>query len=207
MYILFTHTWHIEECVMTMSTSVLHTVCFPTLTHETSFSDADVFFTFLQQKTFHEQRTGKYRSRCDFTTVSCLTCRKCASTMFMYMSSSSRPLPMKHRCSPLAMEPDSKDCFWASNRDFTDRANSEGFWSICEKKGHNYHFMNMCTFSTHLNTEQMLSPGQSPDERPWTGALNCTAPQADNPPQRNGPHPENRNYHIRRGQTHKTFLN
>lgn len=66
---------------------------------------------------------------------SSLTCRKWASTMFMYMSSSSRPLPMKHRCSPLAMEPDSRDCFWASKRDFTERANSEGFWSICEKKG------------------------------------------------------------------------
>lgn len=63
-----------------------------------------------------------------------LTCRKCASTMFMYMSSSSLPLPMKHRCSPLAMDPDSKDCFWASRRDFTERANSEGFWSICGMK-------------------------------------------------------------------------
>ena len=40
-----------------------------------------------------------------------LTCRKWANTMFMYMSSSSLPLPMKHRCSPLAMEPDSNDCF------------------------------------------------------------------------------------------------
>ncbi|TNN36240.1 hypothetical protein EYF80_053607 [Liparis tanakae] len=55
-----------------------------------------------------------------------LTCRKWASTMFMYMSSSSRPLPMKHRCSPLAMEPDSNDCFWASSRDFTERENSDG---------------------------------------------------------------------------------
>ena len=47
--------------------------------------------------------------------------------MFMYMSSSSLPLPMKHRCSPLATEPDSRDCFWASSRDLTDRANSDGF--------------------------------------------------------------------------------
>lgn len=195
---------------MTASISLLQTVCFPILTHEPSFSDADVFFTFLQQKTFHQQRTGKYRPRCGYATVSCLTCRKCASTMFMYMSSSSLPLPMKHRCSPLAMEPDSNDCFWASNRDLTDRANSEGFWSICEKKGqYNYDFMNIFTFSTHLNTEQMLPPGQSPDERPWTGAPNCTAPQADNPPQRSGPHPESEKqyHHIKRGQTQKTLLN
>lgn len=74
---------------------------------------------------------------------SSLTCRKCASTMFMYMSSSSLPLPMKHRCSPLAMEPDSKDCFWASRRDFTERANSEGFWSICEKKGKCPHYFHV----------------------------------------------------------------
>lgn len=67
-----------------------------------------------------------------------LTCRKWASTMFMYMSSSSRPLPMKHRCSPLATEPDSRDCFCASRRDFTDRANSEGLWSICEPIPYHY---------------------------------------------------------------------
>lgn len=65
--------------------------------------------------------------------LSQLTCRKCANTMFMYMSSSSLPLPMKHRCSPLAMDPDSKDCFCVSRRDFTESANSDGFWSICKK--------------------------------------------------------------------------
>lgn len=51
--------------------------------------------------------------------------------MFIYISSSSLPLPMKQRCSPPATEPDSIDCFCASNRDFTDCANSAGFWSIC----------------------------------------------------------------------------
>lgn len=51
--------------------------------------------------------------------------------MFIYISSSSLPLPMKQRCSPPATEPDSIDCFCASNRDFTDCANSDGFWSIC----------------------------------------------------------------------------
>lgn len=53
-YYLPTHelAYITEERVMTASISLLQTVYFLILTHETSFSDADVFFTFLQQKTF-----------------------------------------------------------------------------------------------------------------------------------------------------------
>lgn len=130
-----------------------------------------------------------------------LTCRKWANTMFMYMSSSSLPLPMKHRCSPLAMEPDSRDCFWASKRDFTDRANSEGFWSICEeKREHIYYSVNIDNTAYVLTQNQycQLSPGQSPGGRLWTGGQRCTALQADNPPQKNEPHPGSQihYYHI-----------
>lgn len=35
-----------------------------------------------------------------------------------------------------------------------------------------------------------VSPGQSPGGRLWTDALNCTAPQADNPPRRTGRRPK-----------------
>lgn len=106
------------------------------LTHETTFSDADIFFVFLLKKAKMSVKSAreKIAKSCCFCILS-LTCRKWANTMFMYMSSSSLPLPMKHKCSPLAMEPDSKDCFCASKRDFTERANSDGFWSICGKTG------------------------------------------------------------------------
>lgn len=104
------------------------------LTHEASFSNANIFLIFLwkKKKAFNQQRTSN-RPCSPYDTQASHTCKKCASTMFIYMSSSSLPLPMKHKCSPLAMEPDSKDCFWASSRDFTERANSEGFWSICAR--------------------------------------------------------------------------
>lgn len=89
------------------------------------------------------------------------TCRKCASTMFIYMSSSSLPLPMKHKCSPLAMEPDSKDCFCASRRDFTERANSEGFWSICAE-GKDTHHVNQ-----ELRTRWVFKFTQTHDSNSW----------------------------------------
>lgn len=121
------------------------------------------------------------------------TCRKWANTMFMYMSSSSLPLPMKHKCSPLAMEPDSKDCFCASNRDFTERANSDGFWSICEKTQASIFTPHTFMYAIYTTKQNNLSQGQSLGGRLWTGARRCTAPQADNPPQRNALHPEKQN--------------
>ena len=98
------------------------------------------------------------------TEVTCQhTCKKCARTMFIYMSSSSLPLPMKQRCSPPAMEPDSMDCFCASSRDFTDCANSDGFWSIqtikkiyCGKLVFSTHPQNLKYFRGGLEREQCL---------------------------------------------------
>lgn len=133
---------------------------------------------FCKRKPLISKDVGKeHRSCCNLCSLqlsfSSLTCRKCASTMFMYMSSSSLPLPMKHRCSPLAMEPDSKDCFWASRRDFTERANSEGFWSICEKKGkYTHYFMYIFIFSIHLNTEA-ISSALTRSESRWKAVDRC----------------------------------
>lgn len=56
----------------------------------------------------------------------------------------------------------------------------------------------------------LASPGQSPDERLWTGARNCTVLQADNPPQRIGPRPGREIHYLNGpyacGETHQGWV-
>lgn len=68
------------------------------------------------------------------------------------------------------------------------------------------------SLSLHCDLESvfLVPPGQSPDERLWTGARNCTVLQADNPPRRIGPHPEREIHYLNNpyacGETHQGWV-
>lgn len=66
------------------------------------------------------------------------TWRKLAMTMWTYWSSSSRPEPMKHKCSPLAADPASMDCCCVANNALAAVANSDGACNICNNDGNYY---------------------------------------------------------------------
>ena len=119
-----------------------------------------------------------------------VTWRKLAITMWTYWSSSSRPEPIKQRCSPLAAEPASIDCFWVANNALAAVANSDGACNICDEKQAMYHWRTSNIYHIiRRKKEELHLPGLHLSEKRWEGDHCCTDQQACSRLQRIEHHP------------------